>query len=42
LGETKKVLTRENLAKSRQLTEAWDEEAAICERDEQEQERETA
>ncbi len=42
LGETKKVLTRENLAKSRQLTEAWDEEAAICEHDEQEQERETA
>jgi zinc/manganese transport system ATP-binding protein len=41
-GETKKVLTRENLAKSRQLTEAWDEEATVCARDEQEQERETA
>jgi zinc/manganese transport system ATP-binding protein len=37
-GETRKVLTRANLAKSRQLTEAWDEEAAVCVRDEQEHE----
>jgi zinc/manganese transport system ATP-binding protein len=38
-GETRKVLTRANLVKSRQLTEAWDENAAVCERDEQEHER---
>jgi zinc/manganese transport system ATP-binding protein len=37
-GETRKVLTRANLAKSRQLNEAWDEEAAVCGRDEQEHE----
>jgi zinc/manganese transport system ATP-binding protein len=37
-GETRKVLTRANLVKSRQLTEAWDEDAAVCERDEQEHE----
>jgi len=30
-GPTKQVLTTKNLAKSRQLTEAWDEHAEICE-----------
>jgi zinc/manganese transport system ATP-binding protein len=29
---TKQVLTAKNLAKSRQLTEAWDEHADVCER----------
>jgi zinc/manganese transport system ATP-binding protein len=38
-GETRKVLSRANLVKSRQLTEAWDEEAAVCERDQHEHER---
>jgi zinc/manganese transport system ATP-binding protein len=33
-GSTKQVLTPKNLAKSRQLTEAWDEHAEICERGE--------
>jgi zinc/manganese transport system ATP-binding protein len=33
-GPTKQVLTTKNLAKSRQLTEAWDEHAEICERGE--------
>jgi len=33
-GPTKQVLTPKNLAKSRQLTEAWDEHAEICERGE--------
>jgi zinc/manganese transport system ATP-binding protein len=32
-GETRKVLTQANLAKSRQLTEAFDEHAEICERE---------
>ena len=32
-GETRKVLTPANLAKSRQLTEAFDEHADICERE---------
>jgi zinc/manganese transport system ATP-binding protein len=32
-GETRKVLTSANLAKSRQLTEAFDEHADICERE---------
>jgi zinc/manganese transport system ATP-binding protein len=41
-GETQKVLKRANLAKSRQLTQAWNEEAAVCERDEQERPREIA
>jgi zinc/manganese transport system ATP-binding protein len=31
-GPTKQVLTAKNLAKSRQLTEAWDEHADVCER----------
>jgi zinc/manganese transport system ATP-binding protein len=31
-GPTKQVLTAKNLAKSRQLTEAWDEHAEVCER----------
>ena len=38
-GDTKKVLTPTNLDKSRQLTEAFDTQAHVCERDE---ERETA
>jgi len=33
-GETRKVLTPANLAKSRQLVEAFDEHAEVCERDE--------
>ena len=33
-GPTRQVLTAKNLAKSRQLTEAWDEHAEICERGE--------
>ena len=41
-GETRKVLTPANLAKSRQLVEAFDEHAEICERDEQAREREPA
>jgi zinc/manganese transport system ATP-binding protein len=35
-GETRKVLTPANLAKSRQLTEAFDAHAYVCERDEEE------
>lgn len=34
-GETRKVLTPANLAKSRQLTEAFDAHAPVCERDEE-------
>jgi zinc/manganese transport system ATP-binding protein len=41
-GETRKVLTPANLAKSRQLVEAFDEHAEICERHESEREREPA
>ena len=41
-GETRKVLTPANLAKSRQLVEAFDEHAEICERDESERERQPA
>jgi zinc/manganese transport system ATP-binding protein len=33
-GPTKQVLTPKNLVKSRQLVEAWDERAEICERGE--------
>ena len=33
-GPTKQVLTAKNLAKSRQLTEAWDEQAQVCDRGE--------
>jgi zinc/manganese transport system ATP-binding protein len=40
-GDTRHVLTPANLAKSRQLTEAFDAHAHVCERDEEE-ERETA
>jgi zinc/manganese transport system ATP-binding protein len=39
-GETRKVLTRDNLAKSRRLVEAFDEEAAVCARGESEREQE--
>ena len=38
-GPTKQVLTAKNLVKSRQLTEAWDEHAEICERGEARTER---
>jgi zinc/manganese transport system ATP-binding protein len=41
-GETRAVLTRANLAKSRQLVEAFDEHAAVCARDESEPERQPA
>jgi zinc/manganese transport system ATP-binding protein len=41
-GETRKVLTPANLAKSRQLIEAFDEHAEVCERDETERERQPA
>jgi zinc/manganese transport system ATP-binding protein len=41
-GETRKVLTPTNLAKSRQLVEAFDEHAEVCERHESEREREPA
>jgi zinc/manganese transport system ATP-binding protein len=41
-GETRKVLTPANLAKSRQLVEAFDEHAEICERDESRRERQPA
>jgi len=33
-GPTKQVLTAKNLAKSHQLTEAWDEQAEVCDRGE--------
>jgi zinc/manganese transport system ATP-binding protein len=38
-GPTKQVLTAKNLARSRQLTEAWDEQAQVCERGEAASER---
>jgi zinc/manganese transport system ATP-binding protein len=41
-GETRKVLTPANLAKSRQLIEAFDEHADVCERGETERERQPA
>ena len=41
-GETRKVLSPANLAKSRQLVEAFDEHAHICERDQNAREREPA
>ena len=41
-GETRKVLTPANLAKSRRLIEAFDEHAAICARDEEARERQPA
>jgi zinc/manganese transport system ATP-binding protein len=41
-GETRHVLTPANLAKSRQLVEAFDEHAEICERDESPRERQPA
>jgi zinc/manganese transport system ATP-binding protein len=41
-GETRKVLTPANLAKSRRLVEAFDEHAEVCERNESEREREPA
>jgi zinc/manganese transport system ATP-binding protein len=41
-GETRKVLTQANLAKARQLIEAFDEHAEVCARDESERERQPA
>ena len=41
-GDTPKVLTPANFAKSRQLVEAFDEHAEVCERHESEREREPA
>lgn len=41
-GETRKVLMPANLARSRQLVEAFDEHAGICERDASAREREPA
>jgi len=41
-GETRRVLTPANLLKSRQLVEAFDEHAEICERDERARERQPA
>jgi len=41
-GETRKVLTPTNLAKARQLVEAFDEHAEVCERDESARERQPA
>jgi zinc/manganese transport system ATP-binding protein len=41
-GETRKVLTPDNLAKSRRLIEAFDEHAEVCERDKAAREREPA
>ncbi len=41
-GETRKVLTPTNLAKSRQLVEAFDEHAEICVRDDAKRERQPA
>jgi zinc/manganese transport system ATP-binding protein len=41
-GETRNVLTPANLVKSRQLVEAFDEHAEICERDESARERQPA
>ena len=41
-GETRKVLTPANLARSRRLVEAFDEHAEVCERDDSEREREPA
>ena len=38
-GPTKQVLTAKHLAEARQLTEAWDEQAEVCERDEAASER---
>ena len=41
-GDTRKVLTPANLVKSRQLVEAFDERAEVCERDEEARERQPA
>jgi len=41
-GETRKVLSAANLARSRQLVEAFDEHALVCARDEHERERQPA
>jgi zinc/manganese transport system ATP-binding protein len=41
-GDTRKVLTPENLAKARHAVEAWEEHAEICERQDEVKEREPA
>jgi zinc/manganese transport system ATP-binding protein len=41
-GETRKVLTPANLAKSRQLVEAFDAHAEVCEREQSDRERQPA
>ena len=41
-GDTRKVLTPANIVKSRQLVEAFDEHAEVCERDEEARERQPA
>lgn len=41
-GDTRDVLTAENLAKARSMTAAWDEAAEVCVRDEAMREREPA
>ena len=38
-GPTRQVLTAKHLAEARQITEAWDEHAEVCERSEAETER---
>jgi zinc/manganese transport system ATP-binding protein len=41
-GETRKVLNPANLAKSRQLVEAFDDQAQVCARDDEPRERQPA
>ena len=41
-GDTRKVLTAENLAKARHAVEVWEEHAEICERHDEVKEREPA
>jgi zinc/manganese transport system ATP-binding protein len=41
-GETRKVLTQANLLKSRQLVEAFDDQAEVCERHQEARERQPA
>jgi zinc/manganese transport system ATP-binding protein len=42
LGDTKEVLTAGNLSRARQLCEAWDEDAEVCQRGEHEAQRKIA
>jgi len=41
-GESSKVLTPDVLNRARQLCEAWDAEAAVCQRGEHEAQRKSA